>query len=329
MLKPRVRHQVPFAVASAVVLALGGGDWPSASAATIAVNATCGYWVVTSQTLTSGVVAGDILAVTYGMLCREVQVATSLTPATGTTGAPVGTLYTLDGSGSVTFNVVSTPAAGSTLVDFGIVVGPDHSYVLQGVTTEPTQAVAPPPPTFNLAYNGNGGSCLVSSGSALSGSWLNLPTTTDCSRSGFTLSGWNTSSDGSGLGFAPGGPTVMSGDNTVYAIWTKHAAPVATGSGSGTAPGATSTSAAVVSRSFIVLVKWRFAPPQWQVVEGDAAALEANPACFTIVADSQAAVSEAMIKAARELAATYHGTYSGIVQSKDWAGAHLVAAYQK
>lgn len=83
-------------------------------------------------------------------------------------------------------------------------------------TSKPTS-----PPQFTLNFDANGGTCSRnSSGPVDEGTWITVPTTQECSRSGYELVGFNISKDGSNpLGFDPGGYTVMTGDNTVYAIW--------------------------------------------------------------------------------------------------------------
>jgi hypothetical protein len=78
-----------------------------------------------------------------------------------------------------------------------------------------------PPVLFTLGFDANGGTCSVTnSGSVESGSWTSVPTAEQCTRSGYTLLGWNPRSDGGDpLGFSPGGSTHVTGDNTLYAIW--------------------------------------------------------------------------------------------------------------
>jgi hypothetical protein len=86
--------------------------------------------------------------------------------------------------------------------------------------SSPTPIVLPPV-LFTLGYDANGGTCSVTnSGSVESGSWTSVPTAEQCTRSGYTLLGWNPRSDGGDpLGFSPGGSTQVTGDNTLYAIW--------------------------------------------------------------------------------------------------------------
>jgi hypothetical protein len=77
------------------------------------------------------------------------------------------------------------------------------------------------PVEYALGFNANGGTCnLTNSGPIIDGTWITVPTAQQCTRPGYTLLGWNPRADGGDpLGFNPGGWTVMTGDNTLYAIW--------------------------------------------------------------------------------------------------------------
>jgi hypothetical protein len=81
--------------------------------------------------------------------------------------------------------------------------------------------IALPPLEYVLGFNANGGSCSLSnSGQIIDGVWIRVPTAEQCSRPGFRLLGWNPKPDGSDpLGFDPGGWTLMTDDNTLFAIW--------------------------------------------------------------------------------------------------------------
>jgi len=78
-----------------------------------------------------------------------------------------------------------------------------------------------PPVEHSLGFNANGGACtLTNSGPIIDGVWSQVPTAEQCTRPGFTLLGWNPKPDGSDpLGFDPGGFTLMTDHNTLYAIW--------------------------------------------------------------------------------------------------------------
>jgi hypothetical protein len=74
---------------------------------------------------------------------------------------------------------------------------------------------------FALQYDANGGTCTVAtSGPIPDGVWIQVPFADQCARVGYYLLGWNPRADGGDpLGFDPGGWTLMTGDNTLYAIW--------------------------------------------------------------------------------------------------------------
>ena len=316
-------------------LALAGGGLvaiaPAAHAETITVHMDCS---AASNSVTAiTVTQGDTLVVDgrdhVGNECTPGLNIPS--PFSGDIVDPPG--YVENPVSVFTFEILNTAAVGQAWdsgwwsVSFQS-AGPGVNYLLDvtiqaRASNTPAAPVTPTVPLYTLGYDANGGSCSVSSGSALSGVWLTLPTADQCSRSGYTLAGWNTSSDNSGLAFGPGGATVMSSDNTVFAIWQQDVATGASGSGSssdGTASKATKA---------VILVKWKFVTGEPTLVDGDVAALDAHPACFTIVAESAGAVTDAMVQAAMDLAAAHHGTYAGIVESKDWHGAHIVAAYEE
>ena len=76
----------------------------------------------------------------------------------------------------------------------------------------------PPPATYTVSLNTDGGSCPVSSLSGTSGTWAALPS--DCTKPGYTLSGWSTPFGGSN--FAPGQPIALTGNNTLTAQWIRN-----------------------------------------------------------------------------------------------------------
>ena len=75
--------------------------------------------------------------------------------------------------------------------------------------------------TFTVTYNNNGGSGEMTDTN--SPYWTGSTVTTLANGftppSGFTFSGWNTASDGSGTGYAAGATFTISGNTTLYAQW--------------------------------------------------------------------------------------------------------------
>ena len=96
-----------------------------------------------------------------------------------------------------------------------------------------TEAAAPEakpatetPETFTIAFNTNGGSWAAAelSGKGTKGTEIVLPTAGDVSKGGYTLVGWATSPDASpDAVMAPGSTYTVNGDETLYAVWVKHA----------------------------------------------------------------------------------------------------------
>lgn len=135
-----------------------------------------------------------------------------------TAGAlPAGLSMASDGSITGTPSMVGSNSFTVTVTDSG---GQTATRQLTIVVTDTAPAPAPvPPPTWTLTYDGNGGSPAPGPTSGVDGSWVNIPGVGALARPGFAFTGWNTAADGSGLGFAPGAPTLLSGDNTLFAQW--------------------------------------------------------------------------------------------------------------
>ena len=75
------------------------------------------------------------------------------------------------------------------------------------------------PLTHTVYYNANGGTGAPASQTKVYGTILTLSTTVP-TRSGYVFSRWNTSPDGSGTSYYPGGQYGLDEDVTLYAIWT-------------------------------------------------------------------------------------------------------------
>jgi hypothetical protein len=202
----------------------------------------------TSQTLASGVMAGDTLRISWTG-CGQFRVTDSsvLTPL-NYDYLRDGTYYPSGrpGPSYVDFSVTATPTAGTPLLTFGGDIAFDYVIVLQGVVTpRPVTQMAPvqmAPTMWTIELNSNGGACSYARTTGSEGSWQPLPKSTDCSKVGSSLLGWSTtvefpvdlarqqvskgwgaideSISGVRMIFIPaGGYTAISGDNTLYAIW--------------------------------------------------------------------------------------------------------------
>lgn len=80
-------------------------------------------------------------------------------------------------------------------------------------------------PRYTLTYDPNGGACSAGAQTEDTGTWVDTHGASSCTRDGYTFLGWNTSAAGGGLGFTPGAPTQITGDNTLYAQW-EEATPI-------------------------------------------------------------------------------------------------------
>lgn len=74
--------------------------------------------------------------------------------------------------------------------------------------------------TYSVIYDANGGSGAPGSQTKSQSIILTLSSGVP-TRSGYTFTGWNTSSDGSGTNYSPGGEYSKDADVTLYAQWTK------------------------------------------------------------------------------------------------------------
>jgi uncharacterized repeat protein (TIGR02543 family) len=82
--------------------------------------------------------------------------------------------------------------------------------------------------TYTVTYNiNNGAGTTPSSQTVNAGSIITLPSDSGFSRSGYTFSGWNTNSSGTGTDYYAGSSYTVTGNITLYAKWTIIAAPSA------------------------------------------------------------------------------------------------------
>ena len=131
---------------------------------------------------------------------------------------------------------------------------------------------------ISITIDANGGVCRTTQVTGVETSWAAAPGADNCAtrdtRSIFT--GYNTKADGSGLAIAPGGALNLTGDNTLYAIYTAPRN-----------PGAPTDVQAVAGRN-AVTVSWK-APTDRGVPTLTAYMVESNPPgyrCRTSVSSS-------------------------------------------
>jgi hypothetical protein len=82
--------------------------------------------------------------------------------------------------------------------------------------------------TFSVTYNANGGtgSVLVDSNAYASGDKVTVLPAAGIAKTGSTFSAWNTKADANGTSYSPGGFFTITGNVTLYAIWTGGTGPV-------------------------------------------------------------------------------------------------------
>lgn len=156
-------------------------------------------------------------------------------PATTFTGQ-IGDTFTITNTPTTTNDACSVPpnsvVSGSSMIADGAtetftitsagtfaVEDNGANAVTMTVVLSEYNPPTPPPSIYTVSLNADGGSCPISSLRGTSGTWAALPS--DCTKSGFTLSGWSTPFGAST--FAPGQSIALTGDNTLTAQWTRNA----------------------------------------------------------------------------------------------------------
>ena len=208
------------------------GTPTTAGSSTFTVKVTDANSLTDTQVYTVNISAPGALAISTPSIADGVTGTpySQTVAATGGTGPysftvasgslPSGLTMASDGTitgtpttvGSSTFTVEATDSTSATAT---------RTYTVNITDTAPAPEPTPtPPPTWTLTYDANGGSAAPGPQSGVDGTWVNMPGAGSISRPGFSFTGWNTRPDGNGLGFAPGAPTQLSGDNTLFAQWT-------------------------------------------------------------------------------------------------------------
>ncbi len=92
-----------------------------------------------------------------------------------------------------------------------------------GIKTSPSGGVGsnPSAPVVTINIDGNGGRCTTPAVTGVQGTWTTAPASRDCTRAGFTFTGFNTAANGSGIAIAPGGNLNLTTDNTLYAQYSQ------------------------------------------------------------------------------------------------------------
>ena len=127
-------------------------------------------------------------------------------------------LTTSGGSRTLVAGIPLANVYGSTIGDVTITYGGPRSDASPSTGSRQV-------PQFGLVLDAQGGACSSSVPTVDEGTWVQLPAADACSRPGHVLVGWLArQTDGPpAILFAPSAWTLMSGDNTLFAVWRQAA----------------------------------------------------------------------------------------------------------
>lgn len=86
-----------------------------------------------------------------------------------------------------------------------------------------TPPTPPPPTTYTVSYDANGGTGSTASSAAVTAGTSVILAANGFTYVGYTFTGWNTASNGSGTSYAAGASYTVSANVTLYAQWQKNA----------------------------------------------------------------------------------------------------------
>lgn len=165
--------------------------------------------------------------------------------------------------------------------------------------------------TVVLTLEGNGGGCTDRIVVGLIGAWVRLPGVDDCSKSGSILTGWRARN--SPRVFQPGSSVRLLENNTLTAQWKAELDP---GSNED------SPSRPLTGQGKVSTVVWN--RDATVVRAGSPAALLGSRPSITIETGRPNRVKPAVILAARQLARSLGGTFSGVVYTAKWRTPRIV-----
>lgn len=224
------RRTIALLSVTALVSGLVTGVTTTATAAdlgTVTVNYVPGSmsYAITPNSLTAA--AGDTFTLANTMTSGNSSSSYSLNLQNDSGEVSLGGNSCTDPSTCTVLDVIAGNATGVfTVVSTGTVkVLRNYNNSISQIGTLYLGVSAPtvtPTPTFTLSFNPNGGECSVlTSGPISAGTWIDVPDQYQCTRPGLTLTGFSSSATNqAGSVFIPaGGPTAVTGDNTLYAQW--------------------------------------------------------------------------------------------------------------
>ena len=124
--------------------------------------------------------------------------------------------YTKYSLGSYDFKV--TKSRSSRNVSCHAYIDNNSSYATGEKSSTNTNVAIAALPTYTISYNANGGTGVPSSQTKWHGTPITLATSTP-TKNGHTFVHWNTKSNGTGTGYAPGAGYNGNANITFYAIW--------------------------------------------------------------------------------------------------------------
>ncbi|MCD8006172.1 MAG: InlB B-repeat-containing protein [Oscillospiraceae bacterium] len=187
-----------------VTLNFDGDEYKFAQNVSIAVESGC------SLTLTNGTVSGS--SVTSGALIYVSEGASLTVDESATLKVSNSGAYAIYNEGTVTIDENATVTNSSSL---GYAVYNDGT-----LTADESVEVCSASGSYNLIYNANNGTGAIVAIAYESGEAATVASGDSLSYEGYTFSGWNTASDGSGTTYAVGDSITISEDTTLYAVWT-------------------------------------------------------------------------------------------------------------
>lgn len=222
------RVATPLLVALAFLAGQAVGSAPSSAAdlGTITVTGAAPPYSYSPITLTGAV--GDTfrvvnatspsVTVNVGTMVGD----TGLVSVDGVPCNPIGTCIALSGMGTP-FTI--TRLGTISIIFQGMGSGPIGPVHLQAASSGGS-AVDVANPTYTATADANGGSCSgtmswqkVKNSAAFNGVFK-LPSTSQCTRTGFTLAGWALTAGASSAAFDPGAEyTMADADVTLFAVW--------------------------------------------------------------------------------------------------------------
>ena len=150
--------------------------------------------------------------------------------ANGGSGAPASSTWTYDST--ATLSSVTPTRSRYTFTGWNTAAnGSGTGYAPGGTFTMPASNVTLyaqwtyTPGTCSIVFNANGGGGSAPTVSAPCFTWVNADSGAGLSKADSTLSGWNTSANGTGSGYGLGAPLYLTGSNTLYAQWRSNASP--------------------------------------------------------------------------------------------------------